>query len=203
MKKILVLFFALVLPITANARTEATLNSGELKPIPLAISGLDSGGSGATIDSVIANDLGNSGLFQIISKGAFLENIGPSAKPNFPSWTQIGAQGLVTASVKDNGGDIEVQFRLYDVYSGQQLEGMAYTTSQKGLRRVGHQIADRIYSRLTGEKPYFDSRIVYVAESGPKNRRKKQLAIMDQDGANHQYITGGKKFGADAALLTE
>lgn len=194
MKKIIfAVLIALALPLSAQAaRTEADVNEGQFKPIPIAVSFAGGDKSGTTIDSVISNDLSGSGLFEMINKAAFVESLSAGQKPKFASWSQIGTQALVSGVVRNNGGNIEIEFRLWDVLSGQQLEGMAYTTTEKGLRRVAHQIADKIYKRLTGEEGYFDSRIVYVSESGAKNKRKKQLAIMDQDGANHQFITGGK-----------
>lgn len=197
-KFIVTLIIATLMPALAEARTQATVNEGQFKPIPIAIAGFSPGDvNGQRVDTVlqnvIANDLGGSGLFELINKAAFVETLKPGQiKPNFPNWSQIGAQALLTGSVRSNGSTTEVEFRLWDVLSGQQIAGMAYTTSERGLRRVAHQIADKVYESLTGEGGYFDSRIVYVAESGPKNRRVKQLAIMDQDGANHQFITGGK-----------
>ena len=201
MKKLAKLFFLAILftSFGANAeRLNIDITQGNFQPIPIAVHGFvpsDPSGSSAdnTLSSVISNDLSSTGLFNLISKSAFLERLAPGqVEPTFASWSQIGSQALVTGSVRSNGAGYQIEFRLWDVLSGQQIAGMAYTTTEKGLRRVAHQIADQIYERLTGEKGYFDSRIVYVAESGPKNRRIKQLAIMDQDGANHQYITGGK-----------
>ena len=202
MKKIsaaflLAFLFTAFLPVISQARTQGVVNNGDFKPVPIAISDFVStdGGAGANsvLQTVISNDLGGTGLFDLINKAAFVETLRPGqVKPSFQSWSQIGAQALVTGSIRGSGSNIDIEFRLWDVLSGQQIEGYAFTTSERGLRRVGHQIADKIYTRLTGEGPYFDSRVVYVAESGPKNRRVKRLAIMDQDGANHQFITGGK-----------
>ncbi len=197
MKKIIFAFLILFISLPASshaARLQVDVTQGQFKPIPIAIYGFSgSGTSSSVLESVVANDLGGTGLFELINKAAFVENMRPGqVKPTFASWSQIGAQALVTGTVRGSGSDIEIEFRLWDVLSGQQIEGFAFTTSERGLRRVAHQISDKIYERLTGEKGYFDSRIVYVAESGAKNRRVKRLAIMDQDGANHQFITGGK-----------
>jgi TolB protein len=197
MKKIILALILTLTPLVSNAeRQQIVITEGTFEPVPVAIHGFtpDAGSTNADrlLKEVVSNDLGNSGLFDVLNPNSFLEQVAPGARPNFPNWQQIGAQGLVTGAVRATGGGYEVEFRLWDVLSGQQIEGMSYTTSERGLRRVAHQIADKIYERMTGEKGYFDSRIVYVAESGAKNRRVKQLAIMDQDGANHQYLTGGK-----------
>ncbi len=89
-----------------------------------------------------------------------------------------------------NGNQLTVKFRLYDVFSGAELgEGLQFVGTTSGWRRMGHKVADAAYSRITGEGGYFDSRVVFVAESGPKDNRLKRLAIMDFDGANIQYLT--------------
>ena len=199
MKKIFALISFLIISSTANAeRLQIDITQGSFEPIPIAVHGFTAAdGNGSRADGllkqVISNDLGNTGMFNIINPAAFLEKLAPNqVRPTFASWQQIGSQILVTGAVRSSGAGYEIEFRLWDVLTGQQIEGMSYSTSEKGLRRVAHQIADKIYERMTGDKGYFDTRIVYVAESGPKNRRVKQLAIMDQDGANHQYLTGGK-----------
>lgn len=199
MKKFLFALIAVLLPLSANAeRLNIDITSGNFEPIPVALHGFTatdaaSADANRVLISVIDSNLKNSGLFKLISPSSFLEKIAPGqTMPSFESWSQIGAQGLVTGSIKSSGGKISIEFRLWDVLTKTQIAGTAYQTTQKGLRRVGHQISDEIYARLTGEKPYFDSRIVYVAESGSKTRKVKRLAIMDQDGYNHQYITGGR-----------
>ena len=199
MKKILFALLIAVLPNFANAeRLNIDITSGNFEPIPIAIHGFTaadaaSADANRTLTSVITNNLKNTGLFKIISPSSFLEKMAPNqTMPTFPSWSQIGAQTLVTGQVRMSGGKIAVEFRLWDVLTSSQMSGTSYTTSDRGLRRVGHQISDEIYQRLTGEQGYFDSRIVYVAESGRKKSRTKRLAIMDQDGFNHQYITGGR-----------
>lgn len=199
MKKFIFTLLVCILPGVANAeRLNIDITSGNFQPIPVAIHGFTASEptgqeANQTLSSVISNDLKNTGLFKLISPSSFLEKMAPGqVMPTFDSWSQIGTQALVTGQVRSVGGKITVEFRLWDVLTGNQMAGTSYQTSQRGLRRVGHQIADEIYQRLTGEQGYFDSRIVYVAESGSKKRRTKRLAIMDQDGFNHQYITGGK-----------
>lgn len=200
MKKFIFAFIVCLLPNLAQAeRLNIDITSGNFEPIPIAIHGFtatDNNGADAnrTLTSVISNNLKNTGLFKLISPSSFLEKLAPGqVMPTFENWSQIGTQALVTGQVKAlGGGKLSIDFRLWDVLTGTQIAGTSYQTSERGLRRVGHQISDEIYQRLTGEKGYFDSRIVYVSETGSKVRKVKRLAIMDQDGYNHQYITGGK-----------
>lgn len=198
MKKLTTLFlFITLFSFDSSARTEATIKRGTFEPIPIAIHGFTPTTSGenvtnAKVIEVIENNLRSTGMFKIINEKAFLEKLKPGQiKPNFTNWKQIGSQALVTGAVKHTGSRIEIEFRLWDVLTGEQIAGTSYQTSQAGLRRVAHQISDQIYSRLTGEGGYFDTRIVYVSEAGSRTRRIKRLAVMDQDGANHQYITDG------------
>ena len=112
--------------------------------------------------------------------------------PNFQNWAAIGAQALVTGRAEvQGGGNIRVEFRLWDVLPQAQIQGTAYTTTQSNWRRIAHIIADVIYERLLGEKGYFDTRIVYIAATGPRDRRTKRLAIMDQDSENNRFLTDG------------
>ncbi|WP_050786138.1 Tol-Pal system beta propeller repeat protein TolB [Ahrensia sp. R2A130] len=179
---------------TAQARVEIDVTRGNVEPLPIAITSfLGEGGLGAEIAGVVTSDLKRSGLFAPIDPAAFIENISDTnAQPNFQSWTAIKAQALVTGRVvSEGGGRFRTEFRLWDTYGGEQLVGSQYSTNPQNARRVGHIIADAIYKALTGEKGYFDTRVVYVAESGPKNKRVKQLAIMDQDGFNNRMLTNG------------
>ncbi|MFC5586280.1 Tol-Pal system beta propeller repeat protein TolB [Nitratireductor kimnyeongensis] len=182
-----------VLP--ARAVVEIDINKGVVEPLPIAITEfISADGQGAEIASVIEADLRRSGLFAPIEKGAFIEKISnPDAAPRFQDWTVINAQALVTGKVTETpDGRLRAEFRLWDTYAGQQLIGEQFFTSKDKWRRVAHIIADAIYQRLTGETGYFDTRIVYVDESGPRNNRVKRLAIMDQDGANQRFLTDGR-----------
>ena len=124
------------------------------------------------------------------------------AAPQFQNWKTINAQALVTGRMTRQGdGRLKAEFRLWDVNTGQQLTGQQYFTSPEYWRRIAHIISDQIYERLTGEKGYFDSRVVFVDETGSKERRVKRLALMDQDGANVRYLTTRRRPGADAAVL--
>jgi TolB protein len=176
-------------PTSAGAQPMITVEGARTDPIPIAITGF--GGTPGNIDigGVITADLARCGLFRPIDPAAFIagEN-GPV--PNFSNWKGIGAHALVTATV--TGADpLRVEFRLWDVLLGTQIQGTAYTTSAANWRRISHIIADVIYERLLGEKGYFDTRIVYVAATGPRGRQTKRLAIMDQDSANNRILTDG------------
>ncbi len=175
------------------------INRPNSKPSPIAITDFvgeqaDANRVGVDISGVIANDLERSGLFLPIDKAAFVEKItNPNAPPRFGDWRAVGAQFLVTGAAQLQGdGRLRVEFRLWDPTVGQQLTGLAYFTQPQNWRRIAHIVADAIYKRVTGEDGYFDTRIVYVAETGPLNKRIKRLAIMDQDGYNHRYLTDGR-----------
>ncbi|MBH0239368.1 Tol-Pal system beta propeller repeat protein TolB [Methylobrevis albus] len=191
-----VAFAALMVP--ARAEITIDISGGNFEPLPIAIPNFAGSGAeaqlGAQIAGVIAADLKRSGLFNTLDQASFVErNVDPNALPNFQNWRVINAQALVTGAITRAGdGRLQADFRLWDVFAGQQLTGQQFFTTPENWRRVAHIIADAIYERLTGEKGYFDTRIVFVDETGPKNRRVKRLAIMDQDGANVRYLTRGE-----------
>jgi TolB protein len=142
---------------------------------------------------VVANDLKSSGLFLPIDQAAFIEQgLGPDRMPRFEDWRVVNAQALAVGRIGASEGKLKAEFRLWDVFAGTQLAGEQFFARPKDARRVGHIIADAIYERITGEKGYFDTRIVFVDESGPKNKRMKRLAIMDQDGSNVRLLTTGQ-----------
>jgi TolB protein len=186
----------LVLPARADLRLDIT--RGHVEPLPIAIPAFAGGGgsegeTGRNIAGVISNDLQSSGLFRPLDPRSFIQNVAAGEGPRFGDWRQINAQALVTGSVQAQGdGRFRVEFRLWDVFAEQQLTGYAYTTTPQNWRRIAHIIADQVYKRITGEDGYFDTRIVYVAESGLAQSRTKRLAIMDQDGANNRYLTDGR-----------
>ncbi len=188
----------LLLPSLARAQTKLLIPEGNVAPLPIAIpnfvAGTPADGEvGAGVGGVITNNLKRSGLFAPIDPAAFIEKITDSDKPpQFQNWKAINAQALVTGRVTHQGdGRLKAEFRLWDVASGQQLTGQQYVTSPEFWRRIAHIISDQIYERLTGDKGYFDSRVVFVDETGAKERRVKRLALMDQDGANVRYLTRG------------
>jgi TolB protein len=181
----------------AWAEVHIDITHGQAQPLPIAIPAfVGEGGNaqlGQQITGVVSNDLQNSALFQPLDPKSFIGNVSPDGPPDFGAWRQINAQALVTGQVQTQpDGKARVEFRLWDVFAGQQLAGFAYTTTQQNWRRIAHIISDEIYKRITGEDGYFDSRIVYIAESGPAQNRIKRLAIMDQDSANNQYLTDGR-----------
>jgi TolB protein len=182
----------------AAAVLKLDVTQGNVQPMPIALPDFIGGTQADSeiarnVTGIIANNLRRSGLFAPIDPAAYLEQISnPDAVPRFPDWRAINAQALVTGRVVRQGdGRLRTEFRLWDVFAGQQQAGQQYFTSLDNWRRIGHIISDAIYERLTGEKGYFDTRIVFVDESGPKERRVKRLAIMDQDGASVRYLTRG------------
>ena len=188
------LTFGLFAP-PAAAQLRGTQTQGTIAPIPIAIpdfSGADPK-LAADISEIVTADLQHSGLFQPLDRASFLERIvNVNTAPRFPDWRAIQAQALVVGNVSRAGdGRVTAEFRLWDVATGRQLAGHRFSTGEVNWRRVGHIIADHVYERLTGEKGYFDTRVVFIDETGPKNRRVKRLAIMDQDGANVRLLSKG------------
>ncbi|KRR01471.1 translocation protein TolB [Bradyrhizobium jicamae] len=182
----------------AQAPKRIPIPEGEFVPQPIAIPNFVAGTPGDAevgvgVAQVITNNLKRSGLFAPIDPAAFIERISnPDNPPTFQSWKQISAQFLVTGRMTRLGdGRLKAEFRLWDVNQQQQLTGQQYQTSPEYWRRIAHIISDQIYERLTSEKGYFDSRVVFVDETGSKERRVKRLALMDQDGANVRYLTKG------------
>ena len=174
-----------------------TQRQGVVAPIPIAIPAFtgDDPKLAQEVAQVLMADLERSGLFQPLDPASFLEEIRDvNALPRFPDWRQIGAEALAVGRVTRGGdGRLTSEFRLWDVTSGKQLAGQRFTTGAQNWRRVGHLVADQVYERLTGEKGYFDTRVVYVDETGTKAKRVKRLAIMDQDGANVRLLTNGQQ----------
>ncbi len=188
------------LVVSAPARAELVIDitRGYMRPLPIAIPdfyGMDPANAqmGRDIARVVAADLERSGLFRPIDQRAFIQTLDSlQASVNFASWKQINAEALVSGKTEMTpDGRLRVEFRLWDVLSQEQMAGQVYTAQNQGWRRVAHMIADTIYKRMTGEEGYFDTQIVYIAEDGPKQNRRKRLAIMDQDGENHRFLTDG------------
>jgi TolB protein len=181
---------------TTAADSAIIVDRARIDPIPIAIpvfagADVDSMRLGNDIAGVITNNLARSGLFRAIDPAAFIGQTTGDV-PNFANWKGIGAQALVTGRVENQGGNkVRVEFRLWDVLPGQQIQGTAYSTETANWRRIAHIISDVVYERLLGEKGYFDTRVVYIAGSGPRDRRVKRLAVMDQDGENNRFLTDG------------
>lgn len=197
----LIRFFALFLVLTAGATAQEPLrvdiSEGHLDPLPIAIPDFlgDSemtSERGADITEVVMNDLASSGLFQPVDSGAFIEDIDDiNLRPRFADWRVINASALLVGQVtEESDGRILIAFRLWDTRLEDQLLGLRFRTAPENWRRVAHRVADEVYQRLTGEAGYFNTRIVYVAEGrGVNDEPLRQLAIMDQDGANPSFLT--------------
>ena len=190
----------MTLPSVGRAELNLELKDGVIEPLPFAVPDFvaENGGAGeyaSQIARVVAADLTGTGLFREIPKNAFISNITNFNSPvQYADWKAINAQALIVGAVTmGSGGRLTVKFRLFDVFSGAPLgEGLQFGGTTKSWRRMAHKVADAAYSRITGEGPYFDSRVVFVSETGPKNARQKRLAIMDYDGANVQYLTDSR-----------
>ena len=176
------------------------LNQGNVQPLPIAlpdflVGSQSDGPSSRVISQIITANLRRSGLFAPIDPAAFIERITDTdVQPRYADWRAINAQALVTGRVIGQpDGRLRAEFRLWDVFGAVQLDGQQYVSTPDNFRRIAHIISDRIYERLTGEKGYFDSRIVFIDETGPKERRVKRLAMMDQDGfrGSVRYLTNG------------
>ncbi len=195
MKYFIILLFCLV-SLKINS-LELTLNQGTIKPTPIAVTDMFSSNNelnklGKNISSVISDNLERSGLFIPIDQKAFIQSSESlSSQPRFEDWKVIKAQHLVAGKIESKNNNISIEFRLFDVFAQKQIVGKKYETTKNNWRRVAHIISDAIFQRVTGEGGFFDTRIVYVAETGPKENRQKRLAIMDQDQANHRFLTDG------------
>ncbi|WP_324753398.1 Tol-Pal system beta propeller repeat protein TolB [Roseovarius sp. Pro17] len=172
------------------------ITEGVIEPLPFAVPAFVGSGAGGQaaqdISALVAADLSGTGLFREIPASAHISSITSFSSPvQFADWKAVNAQALVTGAVDvDASGRLTVQFRVWDVFAGQELgSGQQFVGTQDGWRRIAHKIADQVYSRITGEGGYFDSRVAFVAEAGPKDQRSKRLAIMDYDGANVTYLT--------------
>ena len=208
MIKKLLLILIIIFPTNSFSLIKVDITRGNLNPLPLAVSALSMDNIskqefkkilkkddiGLEISKVVENNLKQSGLFNPLSRDAFLQKPDIAhLKPRFEDWALIKAQALITGKVTFKDERMRVEFRLWDVLAGKEMMALAFTTVPNNWRRVGHIITDKVYERLTGEKGYFDTRIIYVSEEGPKTKRIKKLAIMDQDSANTKYLTLGNE----------
>ncbi len=207
MKKIIFTFlFYFLFLIKSFALIEVDITRGNLDPLPIAVSPLHVDVKsdnykdlkvkelGENISEIIEKNFKNTGLFNPLKKDAFVQKPDIAhLKPRFEDWRLIKAQALVTGKLLIKNEKLKVEFRLWDLTAAHEMTALAFTTTPSNWRRVAHIISDKIYERLTGEEGYFDTRIIYVAESGPKNQRIKKLAIMDQDGYNTKYLTLGNE----------
>ena len=189
--------FAAIMSVVAIAPAHAALavrvDQGVTEPIPLAIPDFINAPQGRDIAQVVRADLDRSGLFKALPPASYIEKIADiNVPPRFGDWRTIEAQGLVTGmATMQPDGRLRVDFRLWDIFGETQMVGLQYTSTSENWRRIAHLVSDAIYERITGEKGYFDTRIVFIAESGPKLNRRKRLAVMDEDGANPVFLTQG------------
>ena len=201
--KFLSIFLALVFAVGLTQGAQAqqgplriTIEEGIIRPLPFAVPNFqaetgEAGQLAGDLARVIAADLQGTGVFREIPSSAFIAQYSDFNAPvSFPEWKAINAEALVTGAVSVSGKNVNVKFRVFDVVSGTNLgEGLQFSGTTDGWRRMAHKVADEVYSRITGEGGYFDSRVVYVSETGSKDDRKKRLAVMDYDGANVRYLT--------------
>jgi TolB protein len=204
--------FTLVMVLAGPAAADIVVNvdQGATQPLPIAIPSFGGAEVGGRISQVIAADLARSELFRPLDPATFQEQI-PDAnvQPTFDKWKAISAQALLTGQVvADADGRLRVDFRLWDVYAGEQLLGLQFSSTPENWRRVAHKVADAVYEKLTGAPGYFDTRVVFVAESGSRAHPVRRLEIMDQDGANPSYLTDGSvlaftpRFSANSQEVT-
>jgi len=207
MKKFIAIFLILFFKFsTLNALITVDITRGNLDPLPIAVSPLHVDPKSQKITEIKINELGervseiieknfkSTGLFNPLKKEAFVQKPDIAhLKPRFEDWRLIKAQALVTGKLLIKDNKLKVEFRLWDLTASKEIIALAFTTTPSNWRRVAHIISDKIYERLTGEEGYFDTRIIYVSETGPKNARVKKLAIMDQDGAKTKYLTLGNE----------
>lgn len=196
--RLTVFLIALLMPLAVQAQQTITITEGSIEPTPIAIAnftGTDGLPSdvGRTIAEVISNDLEGSGMFRPEETAALIPPpADPSIKPDFSEWAPLGVKALLVGSAsRDERGMVQVVFILWDVVTQREIVAGEGEVIEAGVRRMSHQIADLVFESWTGDEGYFDTRVVYVEESGPASRRVKRLAIMDQDGHNHTYLTDG------------
>jgi TolB protein len=187
-------FTVAVAPAEAQLRITVTPGAA-FQPMPIAVPDFSGDpGLGAQVAQIVASDLRASGYFTVLDPASYLErSVGAGVTPNFNNWRGINAQALVAGTVSQSGGQIQAQVRVWDVFGGTQIVGSQFASSPDNIRRIAHIVADAAYSSLTGFKGFFDSRVVYVDETGSKTQRVKRLAIMDWDGANVRYLTRGQE----------
>ena len=209
MKRIFAVLFAafclavVVAPPSAQARVTIDITQGNVDPMPVAVPNFRGGDEGTTglgrdITGVLMSDLDRSGLFQVIDQRAYIyekDKLGVNTRPIFADWRVINAQVLVVGGIEElPDGRIQVSTRVWDTYANEQLGAVAFKTPSDNWRRAAHKVADFVYKTLTGEDGYFDTRVVFVHETGPKQKRSKRLMIMDQDGANPVPLTDGLNY---------
>lgn len=177
----------------AFAQLIVDVNEGHKRPLQIAIADF-SGPKGVDISQVVRDDLASSGIFNVQDPKTFLaKNFDVNLTPKFSDWQPTKTEALVVGAGVSDKQKLRVEFRLWDIYGESQTLGLEFSSTEENWRRIAHKIADAIYGRLTGAGGMFDTRVVFVAESGPKTNRVKRLALIDQDGANPSYLTDGSE----------
>ncbi len=199
---------------TSQERLRIVITEGVVEPMPIALPDFSAARPedrelARRLTGVVVSDLTGTGLFRRIPQEAYISvPAGVDSRIRFSDWKAVNARALIAGSLQSAGSAVEVNFRLFDVFAEAELgKGVRFTAGAGNWRRVAHKIADSIYQRITGELPYFDSRVAFISESGPKGNRLKRLAIMDYDGANVRPLTDGSaivlapRFSPDGSLL--
>ena len=194
MKKIWFCFVLCLMAFSSKAALRIDVVGAQSNPMPIAVADFVGESVSPGVREVIVSNLERSGLFRVIDKDAYIQKMeGVQSVPNWADWQTINAQALLYGTVeRTDDGRYKISFRLWDVFEGQPLLAKSLSLPAQEWRRLGHMVSDMVYSRLTSEDEYFDTRIVYISESGNPLRRQKRLAIMDQDGSGHHYLTDGK-----------
>lgn len=205
MKKFLITLLTALFVLNAPAKAElnVSISGATQAPVPVAFPHImsDNNGIGAflgfsyagKVRDVVLADLERSGLFRIINERSYIQKFSSmDERPVFGDWNVINAQILVQSAImEESGDDLKLTFKLWDIISQKELLFEVYSADKDSWRRMAHSMADAIYERLTGDKGYFNTVIAYISESGPSNKRVKRLALMDQDGDGHQFLTSG------------
>ena len=195
---VLVMCAAVIVP--ARAELKVDIIAGATEPISIAVQKLETVGNVSATDAqmirdVVDADLKSTGLFRIVSRDALPEFVEMGKMPDFKLWSAVKAQVLVQAKLSaESGGRYNLEFYVWDVNGREQIEAQSLVSSKKSVRRLAHIMADAIYERLTGEVGYFDTQIVFIAETGPVKERVKRMAIMDQDGYGLRYLSDEDTF---------
>lgn len=202
MRFLKVLFTVVCFGVAADSASalKIEITQGQVKATPIAITpfyaptGSDTSKKGAELAQIITYDLKTSGLFEPINPAAFVQDSASlQQSPRFADWRILNAQCLLCGTVEESGGQIKVQFRLFDVFKGEQLLGLEFKVDSSKWRRLAHMIADEVYKHITGEEGYFNTKLAFIDESGPKGKRRvRRLTVMDYDGAGVEHLTDGR-----------
>lgn len=174
-----------------QATLQVDVSGGNFDPIPIYF-GAFAGSQelGVNFMAVIEKDLVNSGLFKSLNSGEYKLL---AKQPNFHKLRSMGADYVAGGKIAYNKNEeITLELYVWNAATGHLVIGHRLNGKMHGWRQLAHIAADMIYSNLTGEKPYFTSKILFIDETGPIDNRLKKVAIMDQDGANVAYLTNGE-----------